>query len=72
MVGPAVFVMIFVVLSQQIESRELLAGRNARGCGAHLRKQVQGSDAHGTGGVGHFPIMLSHVPLPPADRMRTL
>ncbi len=47
--------MIYVVLSQQNESRELLPGRSAgRGCGAHLRKQVQGSVAHGTGGVGPF------------------
>ncbi|CAA9576966.1 MAG: hypothetical protein AVDCRST_MAG19-3500, partial [uncultured Thermomicrobiales bacterium] len=34
-------------------SREPPAGRRAdRGRGAHLRKQVQGSVAHGTGGVG--------------------
>lgn len=47
--------MIYVVLSQQNESRELLAERSAvRCCGAHLRKQVQGSVAHGTGGVGPF------------------
>ena len=26
--------------------------------GAHLRKQVQGSDAHGTGGGGRFSIMI--------------
>ncbi len=53
MADPAVLVMIYVVLSQQNESRELLPGRSAgRGCGAHLRKQVQGSVAHGTGGVG--------------------
>ncbi len=60
MADPAVLVMIYVVLSQQNESRELLAGRSdARCCGAHLRKQVQGSVAHGTGGVGPFVTAVS-------------
>lgn len=56
---PAVYVMIDVVLSQQNESRELLTARdNSRRRGTHLRKQVQGSVAHGTGGVTHSPIDL--------------
>ena len=54
--GPAVRVMQYAVLSQQKVSRELLAGSfAARGCGAHLRKQVQDSVTHGTGGVGPIP-----------------
>ncbi len=52
---PAVLVMHYAVLSQQNESRELPTARcSARGRGAHLRKQVQGSVAHGTGGDGFF------------------
>jgi hypothetical protein len=49
-----VYVMIYVVLSQQNESRELLTARDdSRRRGTHLRKQVQDSVAHGTGGVTH-------------------
>ncbi len=55
--------MIYVVLSQQNESRELLPGRSAaRGCGALLRKQVQGSVAHGTGGVSPLPSFANNLP----------
>lgn len=54
--GPAVLVMHYAVSSQQKVSRELPAVRCAvRGRGTHLRKQVQDSVAHGTGGAGAFP-----------------
>ncbi len=54
--GPAVLVMHYAVLSQQKVSRELPAVRcSVRGRGTHLRKQVQGSVAHGTSGGGSLP-----------------
>ncbi len=66
---PAVFVMFYVVLSQQKVSRELLtAPATARGCGAHLRKQVQDSVTHGTGGVGPFPAGRAASSAPSIDR----
>ncbi len=44
--------MIYVVLSQQKVSREPLTERDdVLRRGTHLRAQVQGSVAHGTGGV---------------------
>jgi hypothetical protein len=63
--GPAVFVMFNVVLSQQNESREPLTAPDTwLRRGTHLREQVQGSVAHGTGGVTH-PTRTSS-PLAPA------
>jgi hypothetical protein len=49
-----VYVMFDVVLSQQNESREPLTAPDIwPRRGTHLRRQVQGSVAHGTGGVTH-------------------
>ncbi len=52
-VGSTVFVMSNAVLSQQFLSRERLTCPCGTERRAHLREQVQGSVAHGTGGVDH-------------------